>query len=209
VALAAALAGGYVFLVRPIDALASAASSLRTGRFGARTAVEHAPRELTELGHTFDDMADSLRSREEELRKLNADLERRIAERTVELEEANDELARQVRINQTVLDATIDAIALTDLEGNLLVANAATRTLMELLVARSGASGADQIEQIASGTTDPDGFVAELAANVADPEREAVYEYEVAGGGRWFRRYTAPSGTSRARSWHASSRPAR
>ena len=192
IALAAALAGGYVFLVRPIDSLGATATSLRTGRFGTPTALEHAPRELTELGHTFDDMADSLRSREEELRKLNADLEQRIAERTAELEEANQELARQVRINQTVLDATTDAIALTDLEGNLLVANAATRSVMELLGVRPGASRTEIVERAAKGTTDPHGFAAELAANVAEPEREAVYEYELAGGGRWFRRYTAP-----------------
>jgi signal transduction histidine kinase/CheY-like chemotaxis protein/HAMP domain-containing protein len=192
VALAAALGGGYVFLIRPIDALAAAARSLRTGRLGTRTEVERAPRELLELGRTFDDMADSLESREEELRRLNADLEQRITERTVDLEDANDELARQVRINQTVLDATTDAIALTDLEGNLLVANAATRNVMELLGAQPGASRAEISEQISKGTADPDGFVAELAANVADPEREAVYEYELAGGGRWFRRYTGP-----------------
>jgi signal transduction histidine kinase/CheY-like chemotaxis protein len=192
IALAAALAGGYIFLVRPIDALGVAASSLRTGRFGVRTEIDHAPRELRELGRTFDDMADSLENREEELRRLNADLERRIAERTAELEDANDELARQVRINQTVLDATTDAIALTDLEGNLLVANAATRSAMELLGVQPGASRTEIVEQASTGTTDPQGFVAELAANVADPEREAVYEYELAGGGRWFRRYTGP-----------------
>jgi signal transduction histidine kinase/DNA-binding response OmpR family regulator len=63
---------------------------------------------------------------------------------------------------------------------------------MELLGVQPGAAPAEIIEQASKATTDPDGFAAELAANFADPEREAVYEYELAGGGRWFRRYTGP-----------------
>jgi len=51
--------------------------------------------ELGELARTVDEMAESLELRAAEINQLNADLERRVAQRTVELEAARDELESQ------------------------------------------------------------------------------------------------------------------
>jgi PAS domain S-box-containing protein len=149
---------------------------------------KRAEEEIRTLNEDLELRGDELESQNTELEAQQAELERALAE----LAEANEELARQVTINRTVLDATAEAIALVDLDGNLLVANAATRRFMENLGMRAGAPSSEALETAAKNTTDPEGFLAELASNLADPEREAVYEYELASERRWFSRYTAP-----------------
>jgi HAMP domain-containing protein len=90
--LVAAWAGGYFFLLRPMDALARAARRLSAGDLSARTGLHHERGELGELSQTFDEMADSLERREEELRQLNDELDERVRERTAQLESANHDL---------------------------------------------------------------------------------------------------------------------
>jgi signal transduction histidine kinase/CheY-like chemotaxis protein len=94
-AIYAAWAGGRKFIRRPIDGLLKVTSEWRNGNYNARALLEDRASEIGRLGSAFDDMADALAARyaaqqraEDELRHLNATLEARIAERTVELERA-------------------------------------------------------------------------------------------------------------------------
>ena len=92
----AAIAGGRKFLQEPISGLLQVATEWRNGNFNARVEVRHPKSEIGNLGATFNAMADALAARyiaqkqaENDLRELNATLEARVAERTVQLANAN------------------------------------------------------------------------------------------------------------------------
>jgi signal transduction histidine kinase/CheY-like chemotaxis protein/HPt (histidine-containing phosphotransfer) domain-containing protein len=94
-AIYAAWVGGRKFIRRPIDGLLKVTAEWRNGNYDARARLEDSASEIGRLGSAFDDMADALAARhaaqqraEEELRQLNATLEARIQQRTVELERA-------------------------------------------------------------------------------------------------------------------------
>jgi two-component system, sensor histidine kinase and response regulator len=94
-AIYAAWAGGRNFIRRPIQRLLSVTAEWRKGNYAARAHLEDRSSEIGRLGAAFNEMADALAARhaaqqsaEEELRELNATLESRIEQRTVELEGA-------------------------------------------------------------------------------------------------------------------------
>ncbi|MFL5269359.1 MAG: ATP-binding protein [Stellaceae bacterium] len=92
----AAIVGGRRFLQEPISGLLHFATEWRNGNYDARVKVRSPESEIGHLGATFNAMADALATRyaaqkraENKLRELNATLESRVEERTVELAKAN------------------------------------------------------------------------------------------------------------------------
>jgi signal transduction histidine kinase len=92
----AAILGGRRFLQEPISGLLQVATEWRNGSYDARVRVRHPGSEIGHLAATFNAMADALAARyaaqkhaEKELRELNATLETRVEERTIELAKAN------------------------------------------------------------------------------------------------------------------------
>jgi signal transduction histidine kinase len=97
------LAGAWLYserlLLKPINAVISAAVRLAEGDLTARTGIAEGTSELHQLARNFDAMAESLARREidlkrahQEVSRMNADLERTVQERTAELENSNKEL---------------------------------------------------------------------------------------------------------------------
>jgi signal transduction histidine kinase/DNA-binding response OmpR family regulator len=94
-AFAVAWSGANLLVVKPIGALLATTKKLSAGDLSARTGLQYGGTEMDQLARAFDDTAAQLQVREEEatqireeLRQANATLERRVAERTAELEAA-------------------------------------------------------------------------------------------------------------------------
>jgi signal transduction histidine kinase len=101
VALLLALAWWYSdrIFVRPATAIVAAAERIAGGDLKARVRLPEGKTELHRLGKSFDQMAESLELRQRDLERANAqikshnaDLEKRVAERTSELRAVNSEL---------------------------------------------------------------------------------------------------------------------
>jgi signal transduction histidine kinase len=85
--------------VRPISSLAMAADRLARGQLEARAEEAASTEELRDLSAGFNTMAERLQARDAELKKahqeiqkINAELERKVLERTAQLTAANEEL---------------------------------------------------------------------------------------------------------------------
>ncbi|MDB6121250.1 MAG: hypothetical protein JWQ71_243 [Pedosphaera sp.] len=98
-ALVAARIFAQRLLLRPINALVSAANRLSRGDLSARAGMRESANELNQLAQAFDAMAENLATRQKELeraneaiKRMNAELEQRVKERTIQLEIVNQEL---------------------------------------------------------------------------------------------------------------------
>jgi light-regulated signal transduction histidine kinase (bacteriophytochrome) len=73
---------------RPVTALSRAATAAAEGKGESAVRVS-GPREIARVAEEFNRMAEVRREKESEIKKLNAELEKRVQERTSELEKAN------------------------------------------------------------------------------------------------------------------------
>ena len=98
----------------------------------------------------------------------------------------------EASITRAVLDATPDGICLTDLAGNVLIANAPMLELATALGLPLGGSVYTQLMSAADRMSDPDQYRQGMADIAADPEGQFRQEYTVAETGRTFLGYVGP-----------------
>ncbi len=99
-AIAAAWFGGDIFIVRPVKKLRGITERLAAGDLSVRAGPDYTVGELGFLAHSFDQMADSLQERQEDLRRAKDELEQRVQERTAELGATNERLLREAEDRQ-------------------------------------------------------------------------------------------------------------
>jgi signal transduction histidine kinase len=146
---------------------------------------------LKELGSEQEEMTSKLRDR-------TAKMEAEILSRSIELQEANQELRRQAAINRATLEASVDGIGMFDLAGPLAFGNAAFERMVSELIGEPAQMALKRrtLQEIhalvARRVVDPDRYRRAFKPIVTDPESQVKDEYELAGTGRIFQRYLGP-----------------
>jgi len=95
-------------IFRPIERMSQVMEKVAAGDESARVGPNPSRDELGRLSHTFDSLLDALAARRFELQRLATDLDRKVAERTTALKEANATLTRAQE--QLVMNEKLTAI---------------------------------------------------------------------------------------------------
>ncbi|HEY4279577.1 MAG TPA: ATP-binding protein [Conexibacter sp.] len=168
-------------VLAPLRRVAAAARALAAGDLHARVGHAHGGSgEVAELARTFDGMAASLQESRDALERQNAELESRGAE----LVDAVRSAREGASVLRAVLDATPDAIALLDRDGESIVDNPPMRTVR------------DAFGPLATAV-DQDGTLVPL--DVGPEPEETRDEITLMGTRRSFARYAAPVRDSHGR----------
>lgn len=106
----------------PLETLTEAANRIAAGR--QKLPLSYAGGgEIGSLTNALNTMLSGLSEREQEILKLNAELEERVKERTKELEQAHIEIEAALRRYRTLMRTSMDGIHIMDIQGNLVEAN--------------------------------------------------------------------------------------
>lgn len=99
--------GNDRLILRRVFRLGKAAEQMRAGNLGARSGIDHSHDELGQLAEAFDGMSEALDRREvertramKEVRRLNEELEQRVADRTTQLETTKKRLEGSLEVLQ-------------------------------------------------------------------------------------------------------------
>ncbi|MBI3616442.1 MAG: HAMP domain-containing protein [Candidatus Omnitrophica bacterium] len=96
---------GHFLVIRPVNLLEDAVDRIRRGDFSVRTGMAGSPHELSRLARSFDEIPNALRREKEKSQRFSEDLERRVKERTAQLETTNRGLQREIIHRKQVEEA--------------------------------------------------------------------------------------------------------
>ncbi len=160
-------------VVEPVRRVARATQLIASGQLQERVEVS-GDDEIGALSSNFNTMAESIESHERELAAQNTGLEL---------------LASELR---SVLDSTIDGIVLTDLDGNVEIANRPMQRIAADLRMGDATNVIDQLLSITDKMADPERYAATMKRLRENPEEPSVDEFELRDKSRVFIGYTAP-----------------
>jgi signal transduction histidine kinase/DNA-binding response OmpR family regulator len=118
---------------------------------------------------------------------------------------AEEGARRQAGINEAVLEATTEGIALVAPDGRVAVANSAFERMLGDMLGEAVSLSAEglPLRELAAGvaerTADPDAYRSDVAALAEDTQRIALDAFEIRETGQAFQRYVAPVADSAGR----------
>jgi two-component system CheB/CheR fusion protein len=114
---------------RPILSLAQTARMVSDRHDYTVRATKWGENELGVLTDAFNHMLTQIKVQNDEIISLNQNLERKVEERTLELQEANQTLMQQKEFIETIIDSSVDIIAVFDKEYRYLALNKAANNI--------------------------------------------------------------------------------
>jgi signal transduction histidine kinase len=160
-------------VVRPIRRVSNATQRFAGGNFEARVPAT-GPDEIGELGRSFNAMAESLTQSRRDLESRNADLER---------------LATVLR---AVLDSTVDGILLTDLDGNVQLANRPMIAFTRAVGVSQEGDAVDRLLSIENRIADRERYRATMERLRTHPDEPSFDEFELLDPPGTYQGFTAP-----------------
>ena len=160
-------------IVWPLRDIANATQRVTAGEIGVAV-PERGAGEVGQLAGAFNEMSRTLSSRERELGEQNVDLER---------------LANVLR---AVLDSTVDGILLTDVDGNVQLANRPVIHMTRDLGMSFDGTVVDRLLSVADRMSNPDEYRAAMERLRTIPNETTFNEFEDTVSGRVFQGFTAP-----------------
>jgi signal transduction histidine kinase len=160
-------------VVRPIRRVSNATQRLAGGNFEDRVPAT-GPDEIGELGRSFNAMAESLTQSRRDLESRNADLER---------------LANVLR---AVLDSTVDGILLTDLDGNVQLANRPMIAFTRDVGISQEGDAVDRLLSIEPRIADRERYRATMERLRTHPDEPSFDEFELLDPPGAYQGFTAP-----------------
>jgi PAS domain S-box-containing protein len=110
---------------KPILSLAQTARMVSDRHDYTVRATKWSQDELGVLTDAFNHMLTQIKVQNDEITSLNQNLERKVKERTLELQEANQALVQQNELIETIIDSSVDVIAVMDRDYRYLIINKA------------------------------------------------------------------------------------
>jgi signal transduction histidine kinase len=158
--------------VGPLRRMAEAANQIAEGDIGA-VVPEQGAGEVGLLARAFNEMSRSLSLQQRSLAEQNVDLER---------------LANVLR---AVLDSTVDGILLSDIEGNVQLANRPIVEMTRDLGMTFEGSVTDRLLSVSHRMQDPDDFRDAMLHLATNPDEATFNEFEEVQTGRVFQGWTS------------------
>ncbi len=180
-------------LRRPAARIVDAVGRLGTGDFNVRIGAPYPRGEMGGLMASLDHTAEQLQAQRGEIEQLNTNLERRVAERTTELEASRREVLDQRNVYWSQLDAATDGLALAARDRTLLHINRAFGRMLGLdsvdgLIGRPVAEFRARLLPLLA---QPEKYLEEAEKMWANPKVPGDFELALKDG-RVFHFYSAP-----------------